>query len=166
MSDTPGVPAWLRVGLLLGFPMALGVSASFAIGVHLQEGCRGTALTQVVGGVGFAIVVIGAVGAGWWASQGVREGSGCLAGLVAGVLVAAAVIVAGLLELAPQASCGAAHLPEYLRPQATSFVIQTVVSSALGLAGLVGVLSLLAARVRKTTGRASRRNPPEADTTK
>jgi hypothetical protein len=63
---------WLCVGLLLGFPMALGVSASFVIGVHFQEGCRGTALTLVVGGVGFAILVIGAAGAGWLASPGVR----------------------------------------------------------------------------------------------
>lgn len=146
--------------------MALGVSASFVIGDHLQQGCRGTALTQVVGGVGVAILVIGAAGAGWFASQGVRAGSGCLAGIVAGVLVAAAVIVAGLVELVPQESCVAVHLPEYLRPQATSIVIQTIVSSALEMAGLVGSLALFAAGVRcRATGRGRRGYLPETDTT-
>lgn len=129
--------------------MALGVFTTFMIGDRLQQNCSATALTTVAFWVLITIPVTGAAWAGWWASQGMRAGYGCLAGLVSGLLVAAGLIVASMVDLELHVSCLAPHLQENLRPQVTSIVIQSAVSSALELAGLAGLVGLVAAIYRR-----------------
>lgn len=57
MSGIRAVAQWLRAGLLMGFPMALALSAILAAGDHFQLGCRATGLTTVLTQVGFAVLV-------------------------------------------------------------------------------------------------------------
>jgi hypothetical protein len=151
MGGLRRLPRWLRVGLLLGSPMALGVFTTLMIGDRLQN-CRATGLTTVAPWTLMTILVTGAAGAGWWASQGVRDRYGCLAGLVLGLLVAAGLIAAGVVDLALHVSCLTTDLPEDLRPQITSILTQSAVSSALELVGLAGLVGLVAAIYRRHQG--------------
>lgn len=130
--------------------MALGVFTTFIIGDRLQQNCSATVLPPVALWVLITLPVGGAAGAGWWASQGMRAGYGCLAGLVYGLLVGAGVIAASLVDLELQVNCLTPPLQENLRPHFTSTVIQSAVSFALELAGLAGLAGLVAARYRRS----------------
>jgi hypothetical protein len=130
--------------------MALGVSAFIVIGDRLQ-GCNVNAPAAVARAAPFALVTIltiGAFAAGWWGSNGLGVLYGCLAGLGYGLLVAAALIVANIVDFGLMVSCLAPHLPELVRPQVTSMAIQGVVSFALEVVGLAALVGLLAGRYR------------------
>src|SRR5215472_14500314 len=99
MTGLRRVPRWLRLALLLGLPMAFGVSTIHLIGDRLW-GC-GTAPAGVEYWASMSLVyipLIGAAAAGWWGSQGVGARHGCLAGLVYGLLVAAGLIAASIVD--------------------------------------------------------------------
>jgi len=66
-----------------------------------------------------------------------------------GLLAAAGLIAAGVVDIALHVSCLTTDLPEDLRPQITSVLIQSAVSAALELAGLAGLVGLVAARYRR-----------------
>lgn len=149
MRHLQRLPRWLRVGLLLGFPIAVGVFTASMMADRLQQNCRATGLTTEAPWILMTILVTGAAGAGWWASQGVRDRYGCLAGLMLGLLAAAGLIAAGVVDIALHVSCLTTDLPEDLRPQITSVLIQSAVSAALELAGLAGLVGLVAARYRR-----------------
>jgi len=164
MSGIRAVPPSLRAGLLLGFPVALLFTASLAAGGHFQQGCSATGLTLVLTWVGFAVLVTGALAAGWWASKGVRLRQGCLAGVVIG-LVVVAVLYAAIL-VGPQHRCEAPP-SAYPPAQRTSNQIQSEVSSVVELVLLAGLGGLMGARVHRKAieKRARRRHSVEADTT-
>ncbi len=144
--------------------MAVVVSATFTVGARLQQGCRATGVALAVDGVGLAMLVTGAAGAGWWASQGVRLGHGFLAGLVTGMVAVAALIAVPLVGLVPQLACGAPP-QAYLRPQVTSIQVQSAVSFVVELALVAGTYGLLAAGIRRRAAARRRdRSGPDAIT--
>lgn len=129
--------------------MTLGIFTTLMIGDRLQQNCRATVLPTFASWALIYIPVAGAAIAGWWASQGMRTGYGCLAGLVFGLLVGAGVIAASLIDLELRVNCLTPPLQENLRPRFTSTVIQSAVSFALELVGMAGLAGLVAAKYRR-----------------
>ena len=150
MTGLQRLPRWLRAGLLAGIPLALGVFTTIIIGDRLQQNCSATLhLSPIASWALITVPVTGAAIAGRWASQGMRAGYGCLAGLLFGLLVGAGVIAASMVDLELQVNCLTPPPQENLRPRFTSAVIQSAVSFALALAGLAGLAGLVAARYRR-----------------
>lgn len=140
VSGIRGGLRWLPVGLLLGTLTALVESALFAVGYYLPLSCTGSPLTSAYDSLIVATVAAGGAGAGWWAARGVTARYGCLAGLVAGLCVAALLMTVLLAAPVPPESCG--------RQPARRIDMQSAVSSAVELILLAGLAGLVAARFR------------------
>jgi len=161
MSRRTGrVPRWLGAGVLVGIPLVLVMTAGLVVGSHLQSGC-GPPSPPVAWAVGLlAVVSAGAAVAGWFGSEGVSAGRGCLAGAVTGLVVAAALIAAPLAGLVPQQTCGTP--PASIGPQLASIQVQSAVFLIVEVVVLTGWCGLLAAVIRSRASRRSGRGGTSA----
>src|SRR5215831_1085999 len=140
------VPRWVGAGMLSGIPLALVVTAGLVAGSHVQSGC-GPPSPPVAWAVGLlAAVSAGAAVAGWFGSEGVSAGRGCLAGAIAGGVVVTALIAAPLAGLVPQQVCGT--LPASLGAQLAAIRLQSAVSLVVEVIVLTGSCGLIAAVIR------------------